>query len=297
MNLRSGDMYRGVPVLFLLPSVIVLGAIAVYPVAFGVWAGFHQWDWSIGQADHWTFIGLANFIRALTNDAFWNSIGVTVYFTVLSVALELLFGLAVALLLANHVRGSWFFRSAVVFPLMVSDIVAAVMFSTILDPTLGVMNYVLGVLHLPQPNWVGNPYLVVPTLALVDTWWQTGNIVLILLAGLAGIPRDRVDMASIDGAGGWSMLRHITLPALKPFILVALVFRTIDALRVFALAWGITKGGPSRASEVSQLYLFKQGIGQFFNMGYASAAATLFALFVGLIAGIYLLMMRRPDWR
>lgn len=287
-------MKRRVPILFLLPSAVVLGAIAIYPVSFGVWAGLHQWDWSIGQAEEWQFIGLDNFARALRNDAFWNSIGVTAYFTILAVALQLVIGLGIALLLAKNVRASWFFRSAVVFPLMVSDIVAAVIFSTILDPTLGVLNYVLGALHLPQPNWVGGPHLVVPTLALVDTWWQTGNIVLILLAGLAGIPQDRIDMASIDGASGWRMLWHITLPALKPFILVALVFRTIDALRVFALAWGITKGGPSRASEVSQLYLFKQGIGQFFNMGYASAAATLFALFVGLIAGVYLLLMRRP---
>jgi multiple sugar transport system permease protein len=287
-------MKRGVPILFLVPSALMLGAIALYPVGFGLWAGFHQWDWSIGQADSWQFIGFDNYLRALGNEAFWNSIRVTLYFTVLSVVLELFIGLGIALLLAHNVRGSWFFRSAVVFPLMVSDIVAAVMFSTILDPTLGIMNYFLGTLGLPRPNWVGDPHLVIPTLALVDTWWQTGNIILILLAGLAGIPQDRIDMASIDGAGGWKMLRHITLPALKPFILVALVFRTIDALRVFALAWAITKGGPSRASEVSQLYIFKQGIGQFFNMGYASAAATLFALMVGLISGVYLLLMRRP---
>jgi multiple sugar transport system permease protein len=287
-------MKRRVPIFLLLPSALVLGAIAIYPVTFGVWAGFHQWNWAIGQAENWQFIGFGNYVRALGDGAFWNSIRVTLYFTALAVLIQLFVGLGIALLLANNVRGSWFFRSAVVFPLMVSDIVAAVIFSTILDPTLGIANYVLGVLHLPQPNWIGDPYLVIPTLALVDTWWQTGNIILILLAGLAGIPQDRIDMASIDGAGGWKMLRHITLPALKPFILVALVFRTIDALRVFALAWAITKGGPSRASEVAQLYLFKQGIGQFFNMGYAAAAATLFALLVGIISGVYLLLMRRP---
>jgi multiple sugar transport system permease protein len=287
-------MTRRVPIVLLLPAAVVLAAIAIYPVCFGLWAALHQWDWSIGQAESWRFIGLANFARAFANDAFWNAIGVTLYFTALAVALQLLLGLGIALLLAENVRGSWFFRSAVVFPLMVSDIVAAVIFSTILDPNLGILNQLLGALQLPRPNWVGDPHLVVPTLALVDTWWQTGNIVLILLAGLAGIPQDRIDMASIDGAGGWQMLRFITLPALKPFILVALVFRTIDALRVFALAWGITKGGPARASEVAQLYLFKQGIGQFFNMGYAAAAATLFALLVGLVSALYLLLMRRP---
>jgi len=286
-------MKRNLPVLFILPSAVVLLAIAVYPVAFGVWAGFHQWNWAIGQAENWSFIGFANYVQLLQDGAFWNAIGVTLYFTALAVVLELVVGLGIALLLANNLRGSWFFRSAVVFPLMVSDIVAAVIFSTLLDPTLGTLNYFLGLLRLPQPDWVGNPSLVILTLSLVDTWWQTGNIILILLAGLTSIPQDRTDMASIDGASGWKMLWHIILPGLKPFILVALVFRTIDALRVFALAWAITKGGPSRASEVAQLYVFNLGIGQYFNMGYASAAATLFALMVGFISAAYLLMMRR----
>ena len=286
-------MKRSVPVLFVLPSIVVLFAIAVYPAGFGVWAGLHQWNWAIGQAERWSFIGLDNYLQLLNDSAFWNAIEVTLYFTVLAIALELVLGLGIALLLSNNLWGSWFFRSAVVFPLMVSDIVAAVIFSTLLDPTLGTLNYFLGLFYLPQPNWVGNPHLVILTLSLVDTWWQTGNIILILLAGLTSIPQDRIDMASIDGASGWRMLWFITLPGLKPFILVALVFRTIDALRVFALAWAITKGGPSRASEVAQLYIFNLGIGQYFDMGYASAAATLFALLVGVISGIYLLMMRR----
>src|SRR5579885_611107 len=287
-------MKRNVPVLFVLPSVLVLLAIAVYPVGFGVWGGFHQWNWAIGQAEHWFFIRFDNYLRLFGDNAFWNAIEVTLLFTLLAVVFELVIGLGIALMLWKDVAGSWFFRSAVVFPLMVSDIVAAVIFSTLLDPTLGTLNYFLGLLHLPQPNWVGDPHLVILTLSLVDTWWQTGNIILILLAGLTSIPQDRIDMASIDGASGRRMLWYITLPGLKPFILVALVFRTIDALRVFALAWAITKGGPSRASEVAQLYVFNLGIGQYFNMGYASAAATLFALLVGLIAGVYLLMMRRP---
>lgn len=286
-------MKRNVPVLFLLPSMLVLAGIALYPVGFGLWASVHQWNWAIGQADNWFFNGLDNYLRLLNDNAFRNAIWVTLYFTVLALVFELVAGLAIALLLSRNVRGSWFFRSAVVFPLMVSDIVAAVIFSTLLDPTLGTVNYFLGQLGLPQPDWVGNPNLVIITLSLVDTWWQTGNIILILLAGLTSIPQDRIDMASIDGASGWKMLWHITLPGLKPFILVALVFRTIDALRVFALAWAITKGGPSRHSEVAQLYVFNLGIGQYFNMGYAAAAATLFALLVGLISGVYLVMMRR----
>jgi multiple sugar transport system permease protein len=287
-------MKRRVPVLFLLPSALILFAVAAYPVGFGIWAGFHQWNWTLGQADNWIFNGVDNYIQLFRNKDFWNSIRVTVYFTALAVTFQLILGLGIALLLHHNMRGSWFFRSAVVFPLMVSDIVAAVIFSTLLDPNLGVINYLISLFGLPGPNWIGDPKLVILTLSLVDTWWQTGNIILILLAGLTSIPQDRIDMAQIDGASGWRMFLHVILPGLKPFILVALAFRTIDALRVFALAWAITKGGPLRATEVSQLYIFKQGIGGFYNMGYASAAATVFAIFVGLVSGVYLLLMRRP---
>lgn len=287
-------MKRRVPVLLLLPSALVLLLAVAYPVSFGIWAGFHQWNWTLGQADNWIFNGFDNYIRLFGNREFWNSIRVTVYFTVLAVTFQLILGLGIALLLHHNVRASWLFRAAVVFPLMVSDIVAAVIFSTLLDPNLGVVNYVIGLFGLPGPNWVGNPNLVILTLSMVDTWWQTGTIILILLAGLTSIPQDRIDMASIDGASGWRMFLHVILPGLKPFILVAMAFRTIDALRVFALAWAITKGGPLRATEVSQLYIFKQGIGGSYDMGYASAAATVFAIFVGLVSGIYLLLMRRP---
>ena len=287
-------MKRRVPILFLLPAALILFIVAAYPVSFGIWAGFHQWNWTLGQADNWIFNGVGNYIQLFRNNQFWNSIRVTVTFTAFAVTFQLILGLGIALLLNHNVRASWFFRAAVVFPLMVSDIVAAVIFSTLLDPNLGIVNHMIGLFGLQGPNWIGDPKLVILTLSLVDTWWQTGNIILILLAGLTSIPQDRIDMAQIDGASGWRMFVHVILPALKPFILVALAFRTIDALRVFALAWAITKGGPLRATEVSQLYIFKQGIGGAYNMGYASAAATVFAIFVGLVAGVYLLLMRRP---
>ena len=166
---------------------------------------------------------------------------------------------------------------------MVSDIVAAVIFSTMLDPTLGSLNYFIGCFGLPGPNWIGDPKLVILTLALVDTWWQTGNIILILLAGLTSIPQDRIDMASIDGASGWKMLRphHAAgAEAVHPRRSGIPDHRCAAGLRA---RLGHHQGrAAARATEVSQLYIFKQGIGQFFNMGYASAAATLFAILVGL---------------
>src|SRR5262249_39350969 len=123
-------MIRRVPISLLLPSAVVLLAVAAFPVGFGLWASLHEWNWAKGQADAWVFNGLANYTRLLADPQFWNAIWATLWFTLLSILFELVVGLGVALLLGRDVRGSWFFRSAVVFPLMVSDIVAAVIFST-----------------------------------------------------------------------------------------------------------------------------------------------------------------------
>jgi multiple sugar transport system permease protein len=278
---------------YLLPAIVVLGAIVAFPIGFGVDSSLHHWRWTLGEAAHWKWAGVANYVQLLHDWYFWHSVVVTLYFTVIAVTLEFVIGFGVALLLAQDIKGAWFFRSAVVFPLMVSDIVAALLWQMLLNPTLGIVNYTIGLLHIPPVNWVGNRFVVVPTLAAVDAWWQTGTIMLILLAGLGSIPKDRFEMASIDGAAGWNMLRFITIPSLRPYILVALLFRTIDLLRVFALAWGITSGGPLRASEFTQLYMYTQSFGRLFNMGYAATAAIVFTLVVSVIMAFYIRAMNR----
>lgn len=278
---------------FLVPAILALGILTLYPVLFGVYTSFHQWNWLAGQADKMVFRGLGNYLELLGDGYFWNSILKTLYFTVLAVGVQFILGFTIALLLNHEIKGSWFFRSAIIFPMMVSDIVAALIWRALLDPTLGSLNYYLQILRIPTPNWLGSAAAVIPGLALVDTWWQTGNIALILLAGLQSLPKDHFEMAQVDGASGWKLLRHIIIPGLKPFILVALIFRTVDCLRVFAISWGITAGGPMRASEVTQLYMYSQGVGRLLRMGYSAALSIVFALIVGAIAGVYIFLLQR----
>ncbi|MBO8127510.1 MAG: sugar ABC transporter permease [Firmicutes bacterium] len=278
---------------FVIPAILALGVLTLYPVLFGLYTSLHSWNWLAGQAENMTFKGLGNYIELLKDPYFLNSIGRTLYFTLLAVGIQFILGFTVALLLNEEIKGSWFFRSAVIFPMMISDIVAALIWRSLLDPTLGPLNYYLEMLHIPAPNWLASTSAVIPGLAMVDTWWQTGNIALILLAGLQSLPKDRFEMAQVDGASGWKMLRYITIPGLKPFILVALIFRTIDCLRVFALSWGITAGGPMRASEVSQLYIYSQGVGRLLRMGYSAALAIAFSLIVGVIAGVYIYLLQK----
>jgi len=118
---------------------------------------------------------------------------------------------------------------------------------------------------------------------IVDTWWQTGNITILLLAGLQMLPKSPLEMALVDGASYWQKLRYIILPLLRPVILISLLFRTLDLVRVFSIMWGITEGGPGRASMVAQLYIYRQGMGRYLKMGYSASLAIIFASVVTIV--------------
>jgi len=277
------------PYFYLLPAAIALGSLAIFPIGYNMYLSLHRWNWAVGQANEPPiFIGIENYLYILNDTSFWNSIWNTAFFTLGAVGIEFLLGLGCALLLNLEIRGSVFFRSAFIFPLMISDMVAALMGKMLFDPPLGPINYYLGVLGLPTPNWLGDRHIVMFSIILMDVWWATGNITLLLLAGLQGIPKTPVEAAVIDGASRWQVFRYITLPLLKPIIFVALLFRVLDALRVFALVWGTTMGGPARASEVVQLYIFVQGLGRFLKMGYSAALAVVFSAMVGVLILLYI---------
>ncbi len=281
------------PYFYVLPATIVLASLVIFPIGYGFLLSFIRWNWAAGEYSSPTFIGIANYIKILSDSYFWNSLWHTLYFTVGAVTIELLLGFVCALLLNQVIRGGSIFRALFIFPLMVSDIVAALMWKMLLNPALGHVNYYLNLFGLLSFNWLGDAKIVIPAAILIDTWWQTGNITLILLAGLKSLPRDPVEMATIDGASKWQIFQYITLPLLKPVILIALIFRTIDCLRVFAIIWGTTGGGPGRASEVTQLYLYLQGMGRLLKIGYSSALAIVFSGIVGIIIALYIYLLRR----
>jgi ABC-type sugar transport system permease subunit len=278
--------------LYMLPAMILALGLIAYPLLYGLRISLFNWNWTAGIANM-RFVGLQNYLDVLSDPYFANALKNTLYFTALSLVLEFGLGLATALLLNQAVRGQGVFRALIMFPLMISDIVAALMWKMMLDPSSGMVNGLLAVAGIPGPNWLGNAAVVVPALALVDTWWQTGNIVLILLAGLQSVPREPTEMAMVDGASGAQLFRYLTWPHLIPYVKVALTFRLIDLLRVFALSWAITGGGPVRASEMMQVYIYSQGMGRYLDVGYASSLAVTFAIIVGVIVSLF----NRFAWR
>ncbi len=282
------------PVLvFTLPAVIVVFVLMVFPVFYTVYMSLHSWFASSLTAPE--FIGLQNFKRAFTQDErFRNAIWLTIYFTVLATALQLVLGVALALLLNRPFRGKGFFRSIFLMPMVATPVAIALVWMMMYNPTLGVMNYLVGLVGLGPYKWVSDVRFVIPALAVVDTWEWTPLITLITLAGLATLPLEPYESALIDGATPTQMFWRITLPLLRPTIIVALLFRSIDCLKTFDIIYVMTAGGPGFASETLNVYTFQVGL-FYFHIGYAcSLLVILFALVLGV--SLILIKVRRGGW-
>ena len=282
------------PVLmFTTPAAVVVFILTVFPVFYTVYMSLHSWFASSLTAPE--FIGLQNFKRAFTQDErFRNALWLTLYFTALATALQVVLGVALALLLNRPFRGKGFFRSIFLLPMVATPVAIALVWMMMYNPTLGVMNYLVGLVRLGPFKWASDASLVIPALAVVDTWEWTPLITLITLAGLATLPLEPYESALIDGATPAQMFWRITLPLLRPTIMVALLFRSIDCLKTFDIIYVMTAGGPGFASETLNVYTFQVGL-FYFHIGYASSLLViLFSLVLGV--SLALIKVRRGSW-
>jgi multiple sugar transport system permease protein len=275
---------REYPALFLAPAAIALSVVALFPVLSVLWLSLEQRSPLTG-AGH--FIGLGNYMRLLADARFWNALWNTAYFTVLSVALELLLGLGMALLLARAFRGRALVYSLILLPWAIPTVVSARLWEWMYNADYGVLNYLLGA----QINWLGSPSWALHAAILMDVWKATPFVALLLLAGLQTIPRELYQAAALDGAGIWTVFRRITLPLLAPLMLVVLIFRTIDAFRVFDAIYVLTGGGPANSTETLSIYAYKV-LFQTLEFGYGSALAVSVLAVVALLTIIYARLLR-----
>ena len=285
---RATDFFdRHAPLLFPLPAVLALLVLVVGPILANTFLSLY--DYFIGgQAN---FIGLGNFTRAFEDLRFWNGLKNTFYFTLLAVPIQLVLGLAIAVLFNRDFRGKGFVRTIILLPMVATPVAIALIWALMFNPSLGVLNYFLESLGLPRSLWVADAALVIPSLVLVDVWQWTPMVALILLAALQGVPQDYYEAARIDGAGGWQAFWNITLPSIRSAIVIALILRSIDALKTFDIIYVITQGGPGTASETLNVFAFRTGF-EFFQAGYA-ATLLIFLLFVVLGVAVLLNMARR----
>jgi multiple sugar transport system permease protein len=270
--------------------VLLVVTIIAYPIAYTVWMSLQEWFASSVTAPK--FIGLANYQRIVTADTrFHQALVRTVYFTILVVGAEAVLGVAMALLFNREFWGRGLLRTLAILPMVATPTAIGLVFVMMYHPTLGVANYLLSVVGLPPFKWTYSSQTALYALALVDVWQWTPLIMLIALAGLASLPREPYEAAHIDGASTLQAFWHITLPLLRPTIVVAVLFRAIDALKTFDIIYIITQGGPANSTETINILLFNQAF-SYFNMGYASSVAVaLFAVVMG--ASVILIKVRR----
>ncbi len=277
--------------LFVLPAVAVMLAVIIFPWIFTFFMSVH--DWRIGQAK--TFVGFDNYLKLVNDERFRNSVSRTLVFTLLSVVLPVVLGVASALVFHRKFPLRGLLRGIFIMPMMATPVAVALVWTMMFHPQLGVLNYLLSLVGIPPSLWVFDQATVIPSLVLVETWQWTPLIMLIVLGGLASLPTEPYESALIDGATPWQMFRNITLPLVLPFIMVATIIRTIDAVKAFDTIFVITLGGPGTASETINLYLYTVAFA-FYDIGYASAMVVVFMVVIMALCLILLHLRQRAQW-
>ena len=282
---------RGRYMRFAVPALVVILAVIVFPWFFTIWMSVH--DWQITQTQ--TFTGLDNYLNLLSDQRFLESILHTFYFTVLAVVLPVIFGVFSAVIF--HQRFPWrgVLRAVFIMPMMATPVAVALVWTMMFHPQLGVLNYLLTSIGIPEQLWVYDQATVIPSLVMVEVWHWTPLVMLIVLGGLAALPTEPYESALIDGANQWQMFWHITLPLVMPFIMVAIIIRTIDALKAFDTIFVITQGGPGTASETINIYLYLQAF-SFYNIGHASAVVVVFFVLIVILSLLLLYVRQRTLW-
>jgi multiple sugar transport system permease protein len=270
---------------FVIPALILLSFVTIYPVIYVFYLSLHR---KLLIFDISRFVWFDNYLFLLRDDRFWNALKNTVYFTAVSVSLELLLGLSIAVLLNRSFRLRGFVRAVVLIPWAIPTVVSARMWEWIYNTDFGILNYIIG----SKINWLGSPFLAMNAAIFMDVWKTTPFVAILLMAGLQIIPQELYQAARVDGAGSWAIFKKITLPLLKPVILVVLIFRTLDAFRIFDAIYVLTGGGPANVTETLSIYAYKV-LFQTLQFGYGSTLSVMVFMCIGSISIFYIRLLSK----
>ena len=272
-----------VAALLLAPTWLLVLALLVLPACYVFWLSLHQS--SFGQSA--TFVGVDNYVAVLSDRYFWRALVNTLIVVAIVVHVEMLVGLALALLFADGVPWKPVLLAIMLAPYAVSEVGAVVIWRYLVDPEIGSLTRLLGAFGLGPIEWGVNPWHGLAVIALISIWLHLPFTFVILYAARLALPGDVYEAARVDGATRWQQLRRITLPLLKPAIAVAMLFRYIFAFRLFSEVWLMTQGGPARSTEVVALYLYVEAF-RYNRFGVATATGWIMVLVSALVALVYL---------
>jgi multiple sugar transport system permease protein len=274
-----------------VPTMFVLILMTIVPFIFSLVTSLT--NYKATEPDHWKFVGLDNFVRAVLDKDIQSSFINTLVYVGGSVAIEFVLGMLIALLLNRKMRGITMIRTFLLLPMMATPVAVGLLWRWMLNPDFGIINYYLQAwFGITGPNWLVESSLAMPVVIGVDVWQWTPFMVLSLLAGLQALGEEPIEAARVDGATPLQMFWHVTLPQLRSIIMVVLLIRVIDAFKSFDVVWTLTNGGPGISTELLSLRVYRIAF-KFWETGYASAVSWLFLIVVILITSQFIRFLYR----
>ncbi|MEZ4561469.1 MAG: sugar ABC transporter permease [Thermomicrobiales bacterium] len=276
------------------PTLFAILALSIFPLLYSLSLSFQRRDLQHPNDDQ--FLGLANYAAGLLDSRVHTAMFNTILLVVVGIALQFLIGLGLALVVVDELRGRRFFIPLLMLPVMMTPVVAALGWRLLWDSQYGAVNHFLAFILRRDVDivWLTNRWTALFAILVTDVWQWTPFMFLILLAGLASLNPEHYEAAALDGAGWWQQLWAITLPGLAPVIAVAVLFRTMDAFKIFDQIFMLTQGQPGTSTETISWYIYQVGY-KFFNMGYASAISYLLLIFLSLVGTVYVSRFLREE--
>jgi multiple sugar transport system permease protein len=288
---RLFDSEQKFAVLLVGPALMVLLITTTFPICYLVWNSFQSINLAMPFMNG--FVGLSNYSTMLHDGDFWHALGLTAIYTVGTVSLQLVLGLALALLVMQIPTGQWLFRIVAILPIVLAPVVVGLFWRTLmLAPNFGLIDFAVRALGFGAINWLGAPIPAMVSVIAIHTWQWTPFVFLVMLASLASLPPDVYEAARIDRANAINRFIHITLPLIRPAIVIVVIMRAMTALSAFAAIFAATGGGPGTATEILNLYAFRTS---FVNLdfGYGSALAVALMIITLLVSSILFVMRTR----
>ncbi len=283
---------RAFTLLLMLPAVVFLIIIIIYPMFFSLGVSFIKWD-SATIPEVLKFIGFGNYLKVLSDPDFSSILSKSLIFTISTVLLQLAFGIIIAIAInSQYVKHRNIFITIFLIPMAISPTVAGVIWRSLLESRNGLINVFLRNIGLPTPFWFANPNLALTSLILVDVWQWTSFTILLISAALLGVPKEPIEAASVDGASVFRVYWNIILPVIRPIIMIVILLRTMEAFKLFDLIYMLTGGGPGVSTYLLSFKIYKLGLNNF-KMGEATALSYILNIIILIISSIYLRFFRK----
>jgi len=277
--------------IYIVPSLIILFIIAIYPMLYAIWTGF--WDSHLHRPEVRSFAGLENYIKLFLDHRFLSSLGITFLFTLISVASTMILGFLLALLFEKPFKGKNTALALLTIPMVMAPVVSALIWKVfLLEPDVGIVNWFLSLFGIRGPYWISTTPWALISVIIVNIWFMTPFVMLIMEAALSVLSKEPIEAAMIDGAGYWKRVWYIIIPSLKGKILFTLIFRITIDYRMFDIVYTMTRGGPAFDTEMLSVWVYSVAL-RTFQMGYANAGAVVMMIIIGVTCLLIILPIIR----